>query len=116
MPDESDSADRFERNYDLLLTEAAQQHLQEITGWIGWNQDAVASGWLGGLQALLELIADFTVDFSIARKNASARREIRQVVHHPHRILYFVDHERREVVICAIWHVRRQNVPPHLLR
>ena len=116
MRDESDSADRFERNYDLLLTEPAQQHLQDITGWIGWNRDPVASGWLGGLQALLELIADFNVDFSIARENATVTREIRQVAHHSHRVLYFVDHERHEVVVCAIWHVRRQNVPPHLLR
>ena len=107
--------DPFRRGYQVRLEAAAETEMAAILTRIAADSPEAAQDWLDGFNRLTGMLADFNINFGYARENGTVSRELRQVVHHSHRIVYAIDDDHRLGQVLHIWHGKREKIPRGLL-
>lgn len=106
------SKDEFRRGYRVELGGYAELEFDQVTARIAASSTQAATDWIAGFFQLIDDIGDFNINFGYAIENGDSSRELRQVMHHSHRIVYTIDEALRVVQIVHIRHHARDRIPP----
>ncbi len=98
--------------YKVLVLPAAIGDLEEYANRIARESPERAYKWFTEAQALILSLDMMPRRFAAIPEAANFDEDIRDVLHHFHRIVYVVRDETMTVQVIRVWHVARRDFRP----
>lgn len=94
--------------FSILVTPSAHIDLEEQADYIAQDSPVQAARWLAGAWEPIFSLGDNPKRFAVIAESDDLRAELRDTLHHSHRIVYRVDDEGQTVEIIRVWSTARR--------
>jgi len=95
--------------YKVILQSTALGDAEGYAQWIKEQSGLTpAERWLRGLEAVIGSLAEMPARFKVIDEQEEFSVELRQVLHHSHRVIYHVNEVTQSVHVLRIYHGARR--------
>lgn len=100
--------------YKVVLQDVAAQDAREYASFLFQRSknSNVAVRWLDELTALLDGLSEMPKRYKVIEEQESFKVELRQVMHHSHRLVYHVNERTQTVHVLRVYHGARKPLLP----
>ena len=98
--------------YSVVVLPRAEADAAEHASWIAEDSPAAAVRWIEGPERAIEALNEMPNAHARVPETGRFRRKYRQIHHHAHRVLFFVDETAKTVVVARVVHGARDRLRP----
>lgn len=95
------------RKYRVIVTPEAEADIREALSYLEARSESNAKRWLQGLHRLITTLERSPERCAFAREREYFGEDLRQLVHHSHRIVFQVDPAASCVMVLFVRHASR---------
>lgn len=96
--------------YKIKITDSATLDLMEHADLIAADSRIQAFRWLIGAWDAFVSLQEMPRRYAIISEFSDSREDVRDLVHHSHRIVYRVNDDAQQVEILRVWHMSRREL------
>jgi plasmid stabilization system protein ParE len=94
--------------YRIVVTPSAVRDLEEYADYVASDSLEESRKWLRGAWDTIFSLREQPFRFAVIEESAEVGEELRDVLHHSHRIVYRVLEDQQVVEVLRVWHGARQ--------
>lgn len=94
--------------YRVFVTPSAETDLDGYASFLQRRSERRAREWLAGAWKLILSLADSPQRFAVIAESEGLPVEIRDILYHSHRIVFWVNDADATVHVLRVWHAARR--------
>jgi plasmid stabilization system protein ParE len=94
--------------YEVKISASAERDIEEILEFISNGSKVHATKWIVEFELKIASLRELPLRHALIEESAQVGLKLRSLLHHSHRIIYFVNEEKDLVEIVRVYHGSRK--------